>query len=138
MPRGFIYVIMFALCGSVFGCAGSNEYTVIGTARAAGADGKIQVETVEGGNQLVTLEVTNLPPPSRLGADLTMYVVWFISGGQPPVVAGTLGYDADSRKGKMMATTPLKNFRVVVTAERSRDATAPSEVVVVEHTVSAP
>jgi len=118
------------------GCGGPDEYAIVGTARAAGADGLIQVEEIEGGNRLVTVELDHLPPPARLGEGMRAYVVWFVGNGQTPVKAGQLDYEEDARRGSMSATTPLSSFEVRVTAETNPNAASPSDVVVADRRVS--
>ncbi len=117
------------------GCGGASEHVVVGTERAPGADGTIQVEEIEGGSSLVTISITNLLPPRRLGDGLTTFVVWF-EGGGTPVKAGTLDYDEDTRAGSMMATTPMTELTVSITAESEAAVTSPSDVVVVQRRVS--
>lgn len=133
-----VQLIFFALAMALIlalGCGGSSEYAMVGTARAAGTDGTVQVETIEGGNRLVTLSLEHLPPPDRLGDDMTVYVVWFIGEDAPATKAGVLAYDADSRQGTLTATTPLEAFTVRVTAEVDRNAGSPSDIVVAERQV---
>ena len=79
---------------------------------------------------MVTLAIDHLPPPARLGPELTNYAVWFLSGQRAPQKAGVLEYDDDTRSGRMMATTPLTRFTVKVTAERDPASIAPSDLVV--------
>lgn len=138
MKRSVSIVAGLALGASVllFGCGGPSEFAVVGTARAAGADGTIKVEKQDGGNSKVTVQMQHLPPPDRLGDGLKTYVVWFDAPDQPSVKAGGLGYDADKREGNMMATTPLAKFTVKVTAEKSINVSTPSEVVVAKRAVN--
>ena len=117
------------------GCGGPSEYALVGSARAAGTDGTVQLEEIEGGNQMVTLTLDHLPPPARLGDGMTVYVVWFMQEGGQPAKAGALEYDEDARTGHMIATTPLTQFTLRITAEESRDVTAPSDLTVAEQTV---
>ncbi|MDW8363462.1 MAG: hypothetical protein RMK74_13765, partial [Myxococcales bacterium] len=90
------------------GCGGAAEYAVVGTARSPGTDGTVRVESLEGGNQLVTISLTNVVPPDRLGQGITQYVAWFIGNNQPPVLAGRLAFDPDARTATLTATTPLR------------------------------
>ncbi len=122
--------IVFALGISLTGCGGPTEYAVVGSARAAGADGTVEVEEIEGGNNLVTLTLNHLPPPDRLGNGMTVYVLWVVGEGAAPTNAGRLEYDPDERTGKGVATTPLHAFEIKVTAEESVEVGSPSEIVV--------
>lgn len=115
---------------------GSNEYVVAGTERAAGADGTITIEELEGGNVLVNVTFENLPPPDRLGQGLTTYVVWFKPEGAGPSMAGALAYDADNRTGSMQATSPHSKLEVIVSAEKALNAASPSEFVVAKRAVN--
>ncbi|NCQ59871.1 MAG: hypothetical protein GW913_04265 [Myxococcales bacterium] len=117
------------------GCGGPAEYGLVGSARAAGTDGTVQVEEIEGGNQMVTLTLDHLPPPARLADGMTTYVVWLTQRGQQPTKAGALDYDEDARTGHMIATTPLTRFTLRITAEENRDVAAPSDLVVAERVV---
>jgi hypothetical protein len=116
---------------------GSNEFVVTGTERAAGADGTITVEELEGGNVLVNVNFENLPPPDRLGQGLTTYVVWFKPASAGPAMAGALAYDADNRTGAMQATSPHATLEVIVSAEKALNAASPSEFIVAKRAVTA-
>lgn len=126
------------LAATVLGlvACGSNEYVVTGSERAAGADGTITVEELDGGNVLVNVAFENLPPPDRIGQGLTTYIVWFKVEGQQPSMAGALAYDADNRTGSMQATSPHSKLEVIVTAEKAGNATSPSEFVVAKRAVA--
>jgi hypothetical protein len=112
------------------GCGGPAEYAVVGTSRAAGTDGLMVVEEIEGGNSLITLTLEHLPPPNRLGDNLTAYVLWIKPQGGTPQKASVLAYDDDERTASGRATTPGSSFEVLVTAERNGNVNSPSEIVV--------
>ncbi len=117
-------------------CSGTSEYAIVGTARAAGTDGTVQVEPIEGGNHLITLSLKHLPPPARLGNGLTTYVVWLVPHQGQPNLAAVLGFDPDSRTGNATATTPFEQFTIKVTAERNRNVATPSDIVVATRSVN--
>ncbi len=121
---------MLSMVALAAACGGPSEYMMQGNQRAAGADGMIQVERIEGGNRMVTLAIDHLPPPARLGPEMTSYAVWFQDAGRAPQKAGVLDYDDDTRSGSLMATTPLSRFTVKVTAERDQRSISPSDLVV--------
>ncbi|MCG8558082.1 MAG: hypothetical protein MJD61_22760 [Proteobacteria bacterium] len=124
--------LVMSLClGGLCACGGSSEYQVLGSAKAAGADGIVEVEELEGGNVLATIHLEHLPPPGRIAEGASVYVVWFTGQGQQPIKAGTLAYDDDARTGHLVATSPLKAFEVKVTAENNAAVATPSEAVVV-------
>ncbi|MEM9189584.1 MAG: hypothetical protein AAGF12_10445 [Myxococcota bacterium] len=117
------------------GCGGPDEYAVTGTDRAAGADGMVVVETIEGGNRMVRVDINHLPPPSRLGDGLATYVVWFRAPDNTSTMASALEYDEDERTGTATATTPMTQFTVVVTAERDTSIAEPGDIVVARQEV---
>jgi hypothetical protein len=131
--RHCIWALLFAAL--VAACGGPHEYALVGSSRAVGADGNIQVEQIEGGNRLVTISMQHLPPPDRLGDDMSVYAVWIVPPSGSPSYAGALEYDEDSREGRLMATTPHPEFTVKITAETAANAETPSEVVVAERTI---
>lgn len=121
--------------GALAGC-GTTTYEATGEPRAVGADAIIDLEEVEGGNVMVTVEARHLAPPSRLDPGATTYVVWFVTPGGGVDKAGSLSYDADDRTGSLVATHTETSFRVLITAEASRNAMRPSEHVAVDREVS--
>ena len=126
-----------ALAGALLvGCGGALDQAVIGQHEAASADGIVRIEESGAGNRLVTLRLENLPPPERVAAGSTAYVVWFVGANAAPVKAANLRYDADARTGEALATTTLAAFEVRVTAERTRDVSTPSDKVALTHRVS--
>lgn len=135
--RSFLKVALALVAAFVFsGCSGTNEYAIVGTARAAGADGTVTVEEIEGGNKLVNIEMAHLPPPERLGDGLKFYTVWFVPEGKQPIMAGKLEYDKDDRTGTMMATSPVEGgFVVRVSAESEPSPASPSDVIVAQRDV---
>ncbi len=118
------------VCLSLAACGGPTAYAVTGTSRAAGADGTIQVETIEGGNQMVTVVIDHLPPPERLRAQV--YAVWIRRPGGAPTKAGMLEYDEDARSGRMWATTPHARFRLLITAEADDGTVSPSDIIIAD------
>ena len=91
------------------------------------------VERIEGGDQLVTLSLEQLPAPSRLDPAMRTYVVWFEDG--EPERAGELVYEPAVREGRLHAERSGGRFRILITAERSADVASPSEHVVVDQWV---
>lgn len=129
--------ILLVLGLAAAACGTTAEYPIVGSDRAMTADGIVQVEEIEGGNRLVTVSIAHLPPPARLGEGLAQYVVWLGPEGQPPALAGKLGYDEETRQGQLMATTPHPRFVLKITAERPGTVAAPSDIVVAERKITA-
>lgn len=130
----FRHLIGAALLAAFVGCGGPAEYVVTGTQRAAGADGLITVEEIEG-NRLVTVEIEHLPPPNRISDSATVYIVWIKPERGQPTMAGRLEFDPEDRIGRMRATTPHRHFTILVTAEADPEADSPSDVVVARQEV---
>lgn len=132
----WLSMLSLVLLPTLAGCGGPAEYALTGTARAAGTDGTVTVDEIEGGSHMITVEVMHLPPPARLGDGLTTYVVWLQEDGGQPQKAGVLAYEEDERTGRMRATTPNRNVSVLITAEADREAVSPSEIVVARRELS--
>ncbi|MCB9602679.1 MAG: hypothetical protein H6721_23440 [Sandaracinus sp.] len=130
-------VLALALLVPLVGCGGPSEYAVVGSPRAAGTDGLLQIEEIEGGNRMLTLVLDHLPPPARLGEGMTTYAAWVVPNGGSATKAGNLEYDEDARQGRLMATTPHARFTLKVTAESDAAAVTPSDVVVADREVGA-
>ncbi len=130
--------VVAALMVAGMACAGSRNYDLQGTRDGAGADGTIRVDRQDGGNYLVTVNMTNLLPPARVRDTMTTYVVWFQPVNQEPQRVGVLAYDEARRSGAMSATTASASFHIVVSAEDSSDVAAPSGDVVFRGSVEAP
>jgi len=125
LTRALVTASLLAACG--------GPPIVHGTQRAIGADAVMQVQRIEGGNQLVTVEVRHLPPPERIAPGTSRFVVWFVRSGHPATMASQLHYDPGSRQGRARATIPHRGFEVLITAERAGVVSAPSEHVMFRH-----
>jgi hypothetical protein len=107
-----------------------------GLVEAASATGTLSVERVEGGQRLVVVQLSELPPPERLGPGLREFVVWLSSPSGKPQNAGTLEYDREHQSGSLLATTNLGTFTVTVTGEREPGVRTPSAVRLAERKVT--
>lgn len=135
MLRNIIRIVSFSAVLLALGCGGPQEYVVTGTERAAGADGTVIVEEIEG-NRMVSVTLEHLPPPDRISQGATVYIVWIKPQGAAPTMAGRLEFDGDDRTGRMRATTPHQEFQVIVTAEVDATVASPSEIIVVRQDVT--
>jgi hypothetical protein len=127
--------LSLALTGA--GCGGgSRTFDVRGTQRDPGADARVQVERIEGGNHLITISVTNLTPPDRLGSGNSTFLVWVRQEGGSTALGSQLAYQPDSRTGRATLTTPATHFTLMITAERNAQAASPSEFVVFQQEIS--
>lgn len=104
-----------------------------GTPIMPDARGDATVEN-KGGNTLVDAHFNHVPPPTRLGAQYLTYVVWAISPEGRAQNLGELVLNG-SDKGKLLATTNMQTFALIVTAEPYYSVPQPSDVVVMENAV---
>ncbi len=115
-----VLVLAIASCGPL-------KYELKGTALATGADALITAD-VKKDQALTMLEIkaTNLPPPDRVMAGSSVFVVWQRkdSGAQWTRV-GVLTYAEDPREGTFMATVPELSFEVQITAEKEPSPASP-------------
>lgn len=117
-------------------CGGGRNYTLRGTQRDPGADGRVQVESLDGGNSLVTLTATNVTPPDRIGTGNTVYLVWIRTPNGQAQMESRLVYAPDERTGRATITTPQRRFTILVTAERDPNASTPSETIILTQDVA--
>lgn len=122
--------LSFSLAAAAAGCGGPRSYTVNGTQRDPGAEARIRVENITGGNHLLTISVRFLTPPERLGDGNGVFMVWIRQPNGVTTLASQLGYEEGSREGTATATTPHQRFTLLVTAERDATAGAPSDFVI--------
>ena len=80
----------------------------------------------------IRAEVEGLPPPSQLGAEFLVYVMWALSSEWRPVNLGSLQPDHKGRS-KLQAATHLYSFASIVTAEPYSSVRQPSDMVVLEN-----
>ncbi len=129
-------VVMLGVVLALSGCVqASQRYPLVTAANAHGATGSLEIEHIEGGERLVTVELARLAPPERLGAGMREFVVWVIAEDGSRVRAGVLRYDRSRQAGNMMATTKLPRFTVIVTGERTASPTTPSSVLLAERKI---
>jgi hypothetical protein len=108
-------------------CAGSKTLHLVASPDVPAAQGTLKTDTTSNGNTRIVLSVDHLASPDRVVAGTTTYVVWVRdvdSGGQIQNL-GALRVD-DRLRARMDAVTPLRRFELLVTAEESALATAPT------------
>jgi hypothetical protein len=132
----FALMTTAGLLAGMAGCGGARSYAVRGSQRDPGADAQVQVETIDGGNQLITFSGRNMTPPDRLGSGLTRYVLWVRTASAPAQMEANIAYRPDSRTATATATTPHQRFTVLVTAERAQETSTPSDTVIFQQNIS--
>jgi hypothetical protein len=99
------------------------------------AKGRAEVGKDKNGNSKVKITVEHLAKPENLTPSRNAYVVWFQETEGSPETEGQLKVNNDL-KAKFETTTPLKNFRVLITAEDDPSSKAPSGPQVLRATIS--
>jgi hypothetical protein len=133
--KKWLLVSLAALLPLLCLACGPAEYALAGTSRAAGTDGKVTVDKIEG-SYIVKVELEHLPPPNRLGQGINHYVMWLQPQNQQPQREARLEYDEDDRTAVATATTPQGRFTLIITGERTAAPTTPSDVVVIRKVIN--
>ena len=91
---------------------------------------KVEAKTTAGRTK-VEVELKDMTPPSRLGAEYLTYVLWAVT---PEGRTGNTGEILLSKngEGKLSATTPAQTFSLIVTAEPYFGVRVPSEMVILQ------
>ncbi len=122
--------LLFGFLG-LFGPSGKTFHLTAGKMVPA-ATGTVNVsKDTNNGNLKLDIKVKNLALPGSLTPPANDYIVWlepYAEHGNP-VKQGALGVDG-KLNGELKTETTSKNFNVIVTAEKTATATAPSDTVV--------
>ena len=131
-------VLVGALALASAACGGPLRYSVRGTPRAAGADADVEAHVNRGqSNTRLEVRATNLPPPDRVAAGSTMFVVWQRRNASSQWSrVGTLEFNPGSRVGELHGVTvPETSFELQITAEMNATPGSPSQNVVFDQQV---
>jgi outer membrane protein OmpA-like peptidoglycan-associated protein len=113
--------------------SGDSDIEFRGTPLLPLATGKAEVDSKMGSTKIET-QVKNLDPASKFGPEYLTYVLWAIT---PEGRAQNLGeLVIDDGKAKLLSTTELQAFGLMVTAEPYFAVTQPSDVVVMENVLT--
>jgi len=108
----------------LFGCAQTVAFR--GSPGAPAALGEAKVSTDDNGNAVVKVEIEHLAPPENLSPPKMLYVVWAQTANGRYVNLGQMTV-GQNRVGQFNGVTPLKEFRLVVTAEDIPATITPSK-----------
>ncbi len=109
---------------------GTTRIDFRGTELMPAAKGQARVESRMGSTKIET-EVERLEPANRFGPEFLTYVMWAIT---PEGRAQNIGELAlEGHRAKLLSTTELQAFGLMVTAEPYFAVTQPSDVVVMEN-----
>src|SRR3954471_4620487 len=111
---------------------GSTHIDFRGTELMPAARGEAKVESQMGSTKIET-RLEHMTPPAQYGPEYMTYVLWGIT---PEGRANNLGEVVlEGDHAKLLSTTDLQSFGLIVTAEPYFAVTQPSDVVVAENFV---
>src|SRR5689334_48669 len=111
---------------------GSTRIDFRGTELMPTARGEAKVESQMGSTKIET-ELDKMTPPAQYGPEYLTYVLWAITPEGRAKNLGEMVLQGDH--AKLLSTTDLQSFGLIVTAEPYFAVTQPSDVVVAENFV---
>lgn len=99
------------------------------TPQAPAALGEAKVRVGENNNTRIDLDIRHLAPPQNLTPPKSVYVVWVQAPDGKFTNLGQITPDL-SRRVDFSAVTPLRVFRILITAENRVLAGSPSDQIV--------
>lgn len=111
---------------------GTTHIDFRGTELMPTARGEARVESQMGSTKIDTT-LDHMTPASQFGPEYMTYVLWGITPEGRPVNLGEVALQGDH--AKLLSTTDLQTFGLIVTAEPYFAVTQPSDVVVAENFV---
>lgn len=112
-------VVAAALISLVTGCAGRYR----DVAREAPAQNRMPADEPA---YLVSVTLPDLRPPSEIKDEASTYVAWVRDEQGQIRRAGVVDYDPGTRRGSVSMLSSTDRLTLLVTAEPSANATAPS------------
>ncbi len=109
---------------------GSTKIDFRGTELMPAAEGDAKVESRMGSTKIET-DLDHMSPASQFGPEYLTYVLWAITPEGRAANLGEVVLDGDH--SKLLSTTELQTFGLIVTAEPYFAVTQPSNVVVAEN-----
>jgi outer membrane protein OmpA-like peptidoglycan-associated protein len=111
---------------------GTTHIDFRGTELMPTARGEAKVESQMGSTKIET-SLNHMTPPAQFGPEYMTYVLWGITPEGRPTNLGEVVLEGDH--AKLLSTTDLQTFGLIVTAEPYFSVTQPSDVVVAENFV---
>ena len=126
-----VKLMTFGLISAVMmlglGCA--QKVTLRNSPDLPAAVGEAKITRDDNRNAVVEVDIQHLAPPDNLKPPKKVYVVWAQAPDGKNMPLGQLPVGAD-RRGRLKATTPMQNFRIIVTAEDTPTSKFPSPQIV--------
>jgi outer membrane protein OmpA-like peptidoglycan-associated protein len=114
--------------------SGTNHIEFAGTSLMPQAMGTAEVVSKKGPMQ-IKAHFENMDPASKFGPQYLTYVLWAITPEGRPVNLGEV-LPGDHHKADIHATSNLQDFGLMITAEPYYAVTRPSDVVVLQNTIT--
>jgi hypothetical protein len=107
------------------GCA--STFALTSGPQTPAAEGKVVAKAGPNNNTKLVIEVKHLAPPKKVNPEGKVYVVWVQGAAEngTPQNLGALKVDSNL-KGTLETLTPLRDFRLTITVERSAMLTSPT------------
>ena len=113
--------------------SGATKLDFAGTGLMPSANGQAEVNSKRGSIE-IKVEFGNLQNPTTFGNEYLTYILWAISPEGRAVNLGEV-LVGDNHRSKLLVTTDLQAFALIVTAEPYYAVRQPSNVVVLENVV---
>jgi hypothetical protein len=132
MRRNFALFLLFTFL--LAAVAWGREDRLVNTGAAPAAEGKVITDNDRNSNTKIEINVKHMATPQSLTPAKQAYLVWVQPRGKDPELLGVLRVNEDL-EGTLKATTPYKDFEVLITAEDNMRPEMPSSTVVLKGTV---
>jgi hypothetical protein len=127
--RNLALFLLFSFLFSVI--AWAREDRLVNTGAAPAAEGKVITSNDRNNNTSVEISVKHMATPQSLTPAKQAYLVWVQPRGKDPELLGALRVNSDL-EGSLKATTPYKDFEVLITAEDNMRPEMPSSSVILK------
>lgn len=127
----------FMACGSMGTGKSTQTWTMTTAQSIPAAVGKVKVAAQKDGNVDVKVQVEHMAMADNVTPETATYVVWIKPENGAPQNVGILEVDKNA-KGSFETKTPFKEFTILVTAETSSAATAPTGQTMMDARVTVP
>jgi len=114
--------------------AWGREDRLVNTGAAPAAEGKVITDNDRNSNTKIEINVKHMATPQSLTPARQAYLVWVQPRGKDAELLGVLRVNGDL-EGSLKATTPYKDFEVLITAEDNMRPEMPSSTVILRGNV---
>jgi|SRR5579875_1623671 len=106
---------------------GGKTFRMVASRDVPAAHGSVIVKKdTKNHNVDLTVKVRDLAKPATLTPPEDVYIVWVEPRDAPPQKEGAIEVSGNSLQGQLTATTTARQFKLVITAEKSLSANQPS------------